>query len=60
MYTSSAAAPDAVLIPVATVTNSTRRWAGVCFNAVEDEEKKQGKYVFPSQKHARDQRDGLA
>ena len=48
VYPSSTPAPDAALIPVATVINSTTRWAGVCFNAAEDEEKKQGKYVFLS------------
>ena len=42
VYPFSEAAPDAVLIPVATVTNSTGRWAGVCFNAAEYE--KQGQY----------------
>ena len=38
------------------VTNSTRRWVGVGFNAAEDE-KKQGRYVFHSQMHTRDQGD---
>ena len=48
VYPSSAAAPDALLIPVATVTNCIRRWLGVSIKAAEDGEKKQGKYGYPS------------
>ena len=55
-YPSSAATPYTVMIPVATAKNSTKRWAGVCFNVTEDE-KMQGNYAFPSQMHTRDQRE---
>ena len=50
------ATPVAILIPVATVTNSARRWAEFGFNAAEDGEKKHVKYVFPIQMNTRDER----
>ena len=46
VYPSSAAIPDAVLIPFATVTNGTWRWARVCLNAAQDEKKQENMY-FP-------------
>ena len=55
MCPSSRAATDAVLIPVARVVNSNWNQYGIQLLPVGQLE--HGKYVFPSQMHARDQRD---